>query len=181
MQRLTRKALPALTGLVLSIIGCQSANPAVDSSDRLAVDSMVVDLFSLGARLRLMGGNARLTALGKSLLTDTMTPIQDGNILLNVDRPVRAFSAYARHDVDILCDPTSPAKDTLFIQLDDELDLPCHDTAQAWAPGYPYRKPMTAAYLEGRGFWISGADVPFARGELIIHFDYLTGASHVGK
>jgi hypothetical protein len=177
MPRLTRPARLLLSITVLGAAGCLPSDPD-PKLPSLAADSVYADLFTLGARLRIRDANARLTSRGQALLGDTAITIQGEAIILPTGRRVRSFTAYARHDRDMACDPAYAGPDSLLILDDDGLEVRCRDTAFAWAPGYPYRVPVPAAYLEGRGFWIRAGDLPFARGRLLVFFEYETGGPH---
>lgn len=161
-------------------LGCTSQDTGTAPRTGKAADSLVADLFSLGARVRLRGDAASLTPRGASLLTDTLPSLEGENVVLELEgRRVRTYSAYARRDRDMACAPSHSPEEALFIIRDDGMDSPCIDTAHVWVPAYPYRTPIPAAYLEGKGFWILAGDIPFARGSLIIHYDYIPeGSSH---
>lgn len=171
------RGMLAVLGLVLGLTvwGCLPPGPAPEES-RLAQDSIVADLFTLGVHQRMREGGARLTPLGESLLEAGADTAPGENLVFPTGpgQAVRAFSAYVRHDRDMHCDPAYAGNGALLIQYDDGLEGSCHDTAFAWVPAYPYRTPIAAAYLEGKGFWIKGGDLPFARGSLVIHFDHFS-------
>lgn len=173
MAWLDRAAVPVLAVTVLLAVGCRTTDTG--DGPRVEADSLVVDLFSLGARLRLRADNVRLTPLGAAFLSDTLPSIRGEDVVLALDRRVRNFSAYVRHDLDLACHPDYAGKGSLLIQLDDGMESHCHDTLYAWVPSYPYRKPLSAAHLQGVGFWIAAGEVPFARGALIVHYDYFPG------
>lgn len=155
-------------GLLAS--GCRTTDTG--EAPRMRADSIVVDLFSLGARLRLRSENARLTPLGAERLIDSIPALHGEAAVLPLDRSVRTFSAYVRHDRDIACHPGYAGEEAVLILLDDGMESLCHDTVQAWVPSYPYRKPLPAAHLEGVGFWIAAGEVPLAQGSLIVHYDF---------
>jgi hypothetical protein len=139
----------------------------------LGQDSLVVDLFSLNAALRLREGGGRLTPRGDSLRVDLDTSLEIGDeVVLPTAKPVRTFSAYAVHERDLHCAGNYRDERALLVLFDDGMEGHCHDTAFAWVPAYPYRKPVPVAYLEGKGFWISAGQVDFAVGKLVIHFDF---------
>jgi hypothetical protein len=176
MPRLARVARLLISLSAFGASGCMPSDPGPPARS-LAADSVFTDLFTLGARLRLRDADARLTPRGETLMGDTAIAIQGEAILLPTGRPVRSFSAYARHERDMACDPAYSGPDALLILDDDGIEVPCRDTAFAWVPGYPYRVSVPAAYVEGRGFWIRAGDLPFARGRLIVLFEYAPGGS----
>lgn len=159
----------SLAPLLLPSAGCRFTDPAGDGRPP-AADSLVADLFTLGAGLRLREGGARLTPAGAALMdAETGTRIAE-DLVFPTASPVRDFSAYARVESDLHCDPRVGDSRVPLMQFDDGLEAGCRDTLHAWVPSYPYRIPVEAAYLEGKGFWIRAGDIPFVRGRLIIHF-----------
>jgi hypothetical protein len=172
------RRLPGVAAWITLLLGGCMSGSQDDAQGRtepypLEPDSIVADLFSLNAALRLREDRGVLTPRGEARLVDLGPDLDIGEeLVFRTSKHVRTYSAYAFHERDLHCDGHYSGDSALLILFDDGKQGLCHDTAFAWIPSYPYRVPVTASYLEGKGFWISAGQLDFAIGKLIIHFDH---------